>query len=592
MLPDQPVDILAVRSRLAAKAGRVGGVLEREISAIEYLAAVKIGERHLGGWDEIEIPFARDLEEILLELGQLSGANQRLRVCQKRRLHLSITMLPGVQIQHEVDQRARQARPRSAQHGKPCAGDPGGALEIKNAERVTQGPVLLRLEIEPPRRSVPTDFHVVARVCPVRHARVQQVGQRQQRRGALMFDGIPLHRKALDIGRALLARLVKMRRVLTLALGSRNLFAGRILLLVQALELRNDLTPGGFERHDLFERLVRIGAAPAQPLPDLLEVIANIGRVEHVILGAIVRYDLRVATVRKAVFPAAGLGTRFLPATKAQPKEMLPLVDKPIIQYGVEEAVASGAGNIILVTGRGKNAIEDHFDVSVELESFLEARGKRDQLSEIRKISSLINVSYVRQGEPLGLGHAVLVTRELVGNEPFAVILADDVIDADPPATRQLIDVFDQLDGPVLAVERVPRDQISSYGVIAIEPNGSLGKGIHQVRDLVEKPPRDEAPSDLAIIGRYVLTPDLFPCLAATKSDRTGEIQLTNGLRELLRSRPIYACEVKGVRHDTGNKLGFLKAVVYFALRRPDLAGPFSEYLRREVASDEQRVTR
>ena len=271
---------------------------------------------------------------------------------------------------------------------------------------------------------------------------------------------------------------------------------------------------------------------------------------------------------------------------------MLPLVDKPIIQYGVEEAVDAGISNIILVTGRGKNAIEDHFDVSVELESFLEARGKRDQLSEIRKISSLINVSYVRQGEPLGLGHAVLVTRELVGNEPFAVILADDVIDADPPATRQLIDVFDQLDGPVLAVERVPRDQISSYGVIAIEPNGSLGKGIHQVRDLVEKPPRDEAPSDLAIIGRYVLTPDLFPCLAATKSDRTGEIQLTNGLRELLRSRPIYACEVKGVRHDTGNKLGFLKAVVYFALRRPDLAGPFSEYLRREVASDEQRVTR
>jgi len=271
---------------------------------------------------------------------------------------------------------------------------------------------------------------------------------------------------------------------------------------------------------------------------------------------------------------------------------MLPLVDKPIIQYGVEEAVDAGISNIILVTGRGKNAIEDHFDVSVELESFLEARGKRDQLSEIRKISSMINVSYVRQGEPLGLGHAVLVTRELVGNEPFAVILADDVIDADPPATRQLIDVFDQLDGPVLAVERVPRDQISSYGVIAIEPNGSLGKGIHQVRDLVEKPPRDEAPSDLAIIGRYVLTPDLFPCLAATKSDRTGEIQLTNGLRELLRSRPIYACEVKGVRHDTGNKLGFLKAVVYFALRRPDLSGPFSEYLRREVASDEQRVTR
>jgi len=286
-----------------------------------------------------------------------------------------------------------------------------------------------------------------------------------------------------------------------------------------------------------------------------------------------------VASVRKAVFPAAGLGTRFLPATKAQPKEMLPLVDKPIIQYGVEEAVASGANNIILVTGRGKNAIEDHFDVSVELETFLEARGKRDQLAEVRKISSMMNLAYVRQGEALGLGHAVLVTRELVGDEPFAVILADDVIDADPPATRQLIDAFERLGGPVLAVERVPRDDISSYGVIAFEPDARLGEGIYQVRDLVEKPPKEDAPSDLAIIGRYVLTPDIFPCLAKTKSDRTGEIQLTNGLRELLKSRPIYACEVKGVRHDTGNKLGFLKAVVYFALRRPDLAGKFSDYL-------------
>ncbi|PYQ82106.1 MAG: UTP--glucose-1-phosphate uridylyltransferase [Acidobacteria bacterium] len=286
-----------------------------------------------------------------------------------------------------------------------------------------------------------------------------------------------------------------------------------------------------------------------------------------------------MATVRKAVFPAAGLGTRFLPATKAQPKEMLPLVDKPIIQYGVEEAVAAGADNIILVTGRGKNAIEDHFDVSIELESFLEARGKREQLAEVRKISNMINFAYVRQGEPLGLGHAVLVTRELVGDEPFAVILGDDVIDATPPAIKQLIDVFQRLDGPILAVERVPREDISSYGVIAIEPNVGLGDGIYQVRDLVEKPPREEAPSDLAIIGRYVLTPDIFPALAATKSDRTGEIQLTDGLRELLKQRPIYACEVKGVRHDTGNKLGFLKAVVYFALRRPDLAAKFADYL-------------
>ena len=283
--------------------------------------------------------------------------------------------------------------------------------------------------------------------------------------------------------------------------------------------------------------------------------------------------------VRKAVFPAAGLGTRFLPATKAQPKEMLPLVDKPIIQYGVEEALAAGVDNIILVTGRGKNAIEDHFDVSVELETFLEARGKREQLDEVRKISSLINFAYVRQGEPLGLGHAVLVTRELVGNEPFAVILGDDVIDADPPAIKQLIDVFARVNGPVIAVERVPREDISSYGVIAIEPSTDLGPGVYKVRDLVEKPPREEAPSDLAIIGRYILTPDIFPALAATKSDKTGEIQLTNGLRELLKSRPIYACEVKGVRHDTGNKLGFLKAVVYFALRRPDIAEKFSAYL-------------
>jgi UTP--glucose-1-phosphate uridylyltransferase len=285
------------------------------------------------------------------------------------------------------------------------------------------------------------------------------------------------------------------------------------------------------------------------------------------------------SSVRKAVFPVAGLGTRFLPATKAQPKEMLPLVDKPIIQYGVEEAVAAGIANIILVTGRGKNAIEDHFDVSVELETFLEARGKREQLAEIRKISNMINFAYVRQGEPLGLGHAVLVARELVGQEPFAVILGDDVIDAEPPAIKQLMAVFEQVGGPVLAVERVPRDEISSYGVIALDPGAQLGEGVHRVRDLVEKPSKGEAPSDLAIIGRYILTPDIFPALAATKSDRTGEIQLTNGLRELLKTRPIFACEIKGVRHDTGNKLGFLKAVVYFALKRPDLADQFSAYL-------------
>jgi UTP--glucose-1-phosphate uridylyltransferase len=285
------------------------------------------------------------------------------------------------------------------------------------------------------------------------------------------------------------------------------------------------------------------------------------------------------ATIRKAIFPAAGLGTRFLPATKAQPKEMLVLVDKPVIQYGVEEAVASGVDNIVIVTGRGKNAIEDHFDVNVELESFLEQRGKKDQLAEIRKISQMIKLAYVRQGEPLGLGHAVLVTRDLVGAEPFAVILGDDVIDAKPPALRQMIDVFERVDGPVLAVERVPMEDVSSYGVVAIDESSDLGPGVHRIKDLVEKPRREEAPSNLAIIGRYILTPDIFPALEATASDRTGEIQLTNGLRRLLADRPLYACEINGVRHDTGNKLGFLKALVYFALQRPELAGPFRRYL-------------
>ena len=284
--------------------------------------------------------------------------------------------------------------------------------------------------------------------------------------------------------------------------------------------------------------------------------------------------------IRKAVFPAAGLGTRFLPATKAQPKEMLVLVDKPVIQYGVEEAVQSGVSDIVIVTGRGKNAIEDHFDVAVELESYLEQRGKTSLLEEIRKITQLINFAYVRQGEPLGLGHAVLVTQNLIGDEPFAVILGDDVIDATPPALKQMIDVFARLEGPVLAVERVPADQVSNYGVVKIDESaGNLGRGVYRVADLVEKPRREEAPSNLAIIGRYILTPDIFPSLTKTASDRTGEIQLTDGLRDLLRARPIYAYEIDGVRHDTGNKLGFLKALVYFAMRRPDLAAPFRKYL-------------
>jgi UTP--glucose-1-phosphate uridylyltransferase len=285
-------------------------------------------------------------------------------------------------------------------------------------------------------------------------------------------------------------------------------------------------------------------------------------------------------TIRKAVFPAAGLGTRFLPATKAQPKEMLVLVDKPVIQYSVEEAVASGVDNIVIVTGRGKSAIEDHFDVSVELESYLEQRGKTEQLEEIRKITRLINVAYVRQGEPLGLGHAVLVAQNLIGDEPFAVVLGDDVIDANPPALKQMIDVFQRVNGPVIAVERVPKEDVSSYGVVKIDESaGDLGRGVYRIADLVEKPRREDAPSNLAIIGRYILTPDIFPALSATVGDKSGEIQLTNGLRHLLRSRPLYAYEVDGVRHDTGNKLGFLKAIVYFALRRPELAEPFRRYL-------------
>ena len=290
--------------------------------------------------------------------------------------------------------------------------------------------------------------------------------------------------------------------------------------------------------------------------------------------------------IRKAVFPAAGLGTRFLPATKVQPKEMLTLVDKPIIQYGVEEAVASGFTDIILVTSRGKGLIEDHFDMSFELETLLAAKGKHALLEEVRKVSALVNFSSVRQAEALGLGHAVLVARGLVGNEPFAVVLGDDIFDATPPALKQMADVFAQVNSPVIAVERVPEADVSSYGILAVEPAPQFGPRVHRILDMVEKPPRGEAPSNLAIIGRYILTPEIFPALEATKSDTSGEIQLTNGMRELLKSRPFYALEVDGVRHDAGNKLGFLKATVYFALRRPELAGAFKQYLRDIKALD------
>ncbi len=289
-----------------------------------------------------------------------------------------------------------------------------------------------------------------------------------------------------------------------------------------------------------------------------------------------------VEKVRKAVFPAAGLGTRFLPATKAQPKEMLALVDKPLIQYGVEEAIHSGVHNIIIVTGRGKSAIEDHFDVSFELEHLLETRKKKDLLETVRSVSDMIDVAYVRQKEALGLGHAVLRARELVANEPFSVILSDDVIDAETPCLRQLLDVYEFYHAPVLALMEVPRENISAYGVVDAEPVGHNGgrDRLYRIRNLVEKPKTEDAPSNLAIIGRYILTPEIFHSLEAIQPGSGGEIQLTDGLKHMLRSRPIYGYKFEGKRYDAGDKLGFLQATVEFALKRHDLGEAFRDYLK------------
>ena len=281
--------------------------------------------------------------------------------------------------------------------------------------------------------------------------------------------------------------------------------------------------------------------------------------------------------VRKAVFPAAGLGTRFLPATKASPKEMLPLVDKPLIQYVVEEAVASGIESVIIVTGRGKSAIEDHFDVSFELEQLLEDRGKEDLLREIRAISEMARISYVRQREALGLGHAVLQAQDCVGDEPFAVMLSDDIIDAEVPALKQLLDVYEKYDAPVIGTMQVKGEAISRFGVLDVE---EIDGGVYKVKDMIEKPPFAEAPSDLAIVGRYVLTPDIFDEIKKTKPGAVGEIQITDAMRSLLKQRPFYAVRFKGTRHDAGDKLGFLMATVEFALKRPDLAPEFREYLK------------
>ena len=288
----------------------------------------------------------------------------------------------------------------------------------------------------------------------------------------------------------------------------------------------------------------------------------------------------RSRVVRKAIVPAAGLGTRFLPATKAQPKEMLPLVDKPIIQYGVEEAMAAGCNQIIIITGRGKSAIEDHFDVSYELEKMLEEKGKKDLLKIVRQISDMIHIAYVRQKEALGLGHAVLTARELVGNEPFAALLADDVIDSKVPCLKQLMNVFDEKQCSVIATQVVEGPAISAYGVLkAKEVPGSGGK-LYEVLDLVEKPKLADAPSNLAVIGRYILTPTVFETLADIKPGAGGELQLTDGLRGLLKREKMYAYVYEGRRHDTGDKLGFLKATVEFALKRSDLGDAFRQYLK------------
>ena len=286
------------------------------------------------------------------------------------------------------------------------------------------------------------------------------------------------------------------------------------------------------------------------------------------------------ASVRKAVFPAAGLGTRFLPATKAQPKEMLPLVDKPLIQYVVEEAVDSGIQNITIVTGRGKNAIEDHFDVSYELETILAARGNLARLKEVQRISSMIDVSYVRQKEALGLGHAIMTSRGLVGNEPFAVMLGDDIIDAEVPCLKQMLALFETLQSSIMATCEVPESDVSSYGIVKGHPiEGHRGR-VLRVEDLVEKPARDEAPSNLAIIGRYIFTPEIFDSIERTKAGRDGEIQITDAIRLLLNEQPVYAFKFDGTRHDAGDKLGFLKATVEFALKREGLGSEFRDYLK------------
>ena len=281
--------------------------------------------------------------------------------------------------------------------------------------------------------------------------------------------------------------------------------------------------------------------------------------------------------IRKAVFPAAGLGTRFLPATKASPKEMLPLVDKPLIQYSVEEAVASGIESVLIITGRDKTAIENHFDMSFELELLLEQKGKKEVLEEVRAISDIARISYTRQKQDLGLGHAIYQAKDFVGDEPFAALLADDIVDAEKPALLQMIEVFEKYQSPVIATMQVEGEAISRFGVIdaeEVEPN------VFKIRDMVEKPKFADAPSDLAIIGRYIFTADIFSAIERTKPGSGGEIQITDAMRILVKERPFYAVKLEGTRHDAGDKLGFLMATVQYALKREDLGDDFREYLK------------
>jgi UTP--glucose-1-phosphate uridylyltransferase len=284
--------------------------------------------------------------------------------------------------------------------------------------------------------------------------------------------------------------------------------------------------------------------------------------------------------IKRAVFPAAGLGTRFLPATKAQPKEMLPLVDKPIIQYAVEEAIDSGIESLIIITGRGKNAIEDHFDVSYELEKTLEERGKSEMLGQVRTVSEMAHIAYIRQKEALGLGHAVSMASDFVNNEPFAVLLGDDVITGEIPCIRQMMDVYEKYQASVVALMDVPEDETSRYGVIKGTPLPDDEGRLFEVDDMVEKPAKGTAPSNLAIIGRYILTPGVFAALKETGKGSGGEIQLTDGLRRLLTRERILAYKFKGKRHDAGDKLGFLKATVEFALKNEELGQAFKAYLK------------